>query len=61
MVIDPNRYYSPKEIITANGGIFPMSLSAVYAAITRGEIPCKAIGTRKFIPGSFLEAYMGTT
>lgn len=61
MVIDPHRFYSPKEVITANGGIFPMSLSAVYAAIARGEIPYKAIGTRKFIPGSFLEAYLSTT
>ena len=54
MTIEPNRYYSPKEIITANGGILPMSRSAVYAAIRSGEIPAKQIGKRLLIPGTFL-------
>lgn len=58
MTIDPKRFYSPREIITANGGILPMSLSAVYAAIERKEIPCKSIGNRKFIPGTFLQSFL---
>ena len=60
MSIDIRRFYSPKDIIVANGGILPMSLSSVYAAITRGEIPCKIIGHRKLIPGSFLAKLLET-
>jgi hypothetical protein len=54
MSIDARRFYSPKEIIVANGGILPMSLSSVYAAIAKGEIPCRTIGKRKLIPGKYL-------
>ena len=54
MTIEPNRYYSPKDIIVANGGILPMSRSSVYAAIRTGEIPAKQIGKRLFVPGTFL-------
>ena len=54
MTIETNRYYSPKDIIVANGGILPMSRSAVYAAIRSGEIPAKQIGKRLLIPGTFL-------
>ena len=54
MTIETNRYYSPKDIIVANGGILPMSRSSVYAAIRKGEIPAKQIGKRLLIPGTFL-------
>lgn len=54
MSIDERRFYSPKEIIVKNGGILPLSLSSVYAAISNGEIPCKIIGRRKLIPGIYL-------
>ena len=54
MTIEPNRFYSPKDIIVANGGILPMSRSAVYAAIRTGEIPAKQIGKRLLILGTFL-------
>ncbi len=54
MSIVEKRFYSPKEIIVANGGILPLSLSSVYAAIANGEIPCKVIGHRKLIPGTYL-------
>lgn len=54
MPIDARRFYSPKEIIVKNGGILPMSLSSVYTAIAKGEIPCKTIGHRKLIPGKYL-------
>lgn len=55
MLIDVNRFYSPKEIITENGGMFPMSLSAVYNAISKKQIPSIKIGGRKLIPGSYLQ------
>ncbi len=55
MSIDERRFYSAKEIIVSNGGILPMSLSSVYAAIAKGEIPCKTIGHRKLIPGRYLQ------
>lgn len=54
MTIETNRYYSPKDLIVANGGILPMSRSSVYAAIRKGEIPAKQIGKRLLIPGTFL-------
>ena len=54
MTIETNRYYSPKDIIVANGGILPMSRYSVYAAIRKGEIPAKQIGKRLLIPGTFL-------
>ena len=54
MTIETNRYYSPKDIIVANGGILPMSRSSVYAAIRKGEIPAKQKGKRLLIPGTFL-------
>ena len=54
MLIDTNRFYSPKEVIVENGGIFPMSISSVYVAIRNNEIPVKTIGNRKLIPGTFL-------
>ena len=54
MSIDEKRFYSAKEIIVSNGGILPLSLSSVYAAIANGEIPCKVIGHRKLIPGTYL-------
>lgn len=54
MVIDEKRLYSPKEVIVANGGILPMSLSGVYLAVNRKEIPVKKVGARIFIPGKYL-------
>lgn len=48
------RYYAPKEVITQNGGILPISLSGLYAAIGRGDIPSIKIGHRIFVPGSYL-------
>ena len=54
MVIE-NRLYSPKEVITKNGGIIAISLSALYAAINNGEIPVRVVGKRKLIPGWFLK------
>ena len=50
------RFYAPSEIITKNGGILCLSLSAVYAAIKKGEIPTKEVGKRKMIPYWFLQA-----
>lgn len=61
MSIDERRFYSPKEVIVANGGILPLSLSSVYAAIAKGEIPCKTIGHRKLIPGRYLQQLLHDT
>lgn len=58
MQIDPSRLYSPKEVITSNGGILPMSLSGIYQAVSRNEIPVKKIGTRIFIPGKYLQSLL---
>ncbi|MDO4921754.1 MAG: hypothetical protein Q4E64_08015 [Phascolarctobacterium sp.] len=53
--IDPYRFYSPKELISANGGPLPMSISAIYSAIKSGRIPSKQLGKRLLIPGKYLE------
>ena len=55
MIIDEKRFYSAKEVIVANGGILPMSVSAVYVNIRKNIIPSKVIGRRKMIPGSYLK------
>ena len=55
MDIDEKRFYSAKEVIVANGGILPMSVSAVYVNIRKNVIPSKMIGRRKMIPGSYLK------
>ena len=58
MDINERRFYSPKEIIVANGGILPMSISAVYAGMRKNMIPYKTIGKRKLIPGSYLKSLL---
>lgn len=59
MQIEKNRLYSPREVIVANGGILPLSLSAVYSGMARGEIKSKTIGKRKMIPGGVLLDLVG--
>lgn len=56
MEIKKDAFYAPKEVIRKNGGILPVSLAQVYAAIKRGEIPVKKLGSRVMIPGSYLLA-----
>ena len=55
MLIDVNRFYSPREVIVKNGGILPLSISTVYAAIQCNDIPSKTMGKRILIPGSYLK------
>ena len=45
--------YSVKEVIADNGGVLPMSKSALYKLIQKEKIPHKRIGKRVFILGSF--------
>ena len=47
--------YTVDEVLERNGGILPMSKSAVYKLIREKEIPSKRIGKRVFILGSFFE------
>ena len=47
--------YSVDEVLECNGGILPLSKSAVYKLIRENEIPSKRIGKRVFILGSFFE------
>lgn len=54
MKIDSKRFYTVKEVVVKNGGILPVSESAIYASIASGEIPAKKIGSRHLIPGKFL-------
>ena len=52
------RYYAAKEVIVRNGGILPMSLSSVYAAIKKGQIPSIKVGKKMMIPYWFLESLL---
>ena len=56
MNIDPKRFYSIKEVITKNGGILPISSTAVYNAVKQGKIPSKEIFGRICISGGYLQA-----
>lgn len=54
MKIEAERYYSPKDLIVANGGPLALSRSAVYAAIKHGQIPHRKFGKRILIPGTYV-------
>ena len=54
MKIEATRYYSPKDLITANGGPLALSRSSIYAAIHKGDIPHRKFGKRILIPGSYV-------
>jgi hypothetical protein len=55
MKIDEDSLYSVKEVVKKNGGILPLGLSSVYAAIRSGKIPAVTLGKRKFISGATLK------
>lgn len=46
--------YSVKEL----KAFLPISESAIYAYIDKGEIPCVKIGRRKLVPASYLDEIM---
>lgn len=56
MKIEAERYYSPKDLIVANGGPLALSRSAVYAAIQKGSIPYRKFGKRILIPGTYVQS-----
>lgn len=45
------RYYTVKEA----AAILGVSLSLIYAAVQRGEIPSRRIATRILIPAEFID------
>lgn len=47
--------YSVEEVLESNGGILPLSKSAVYKLIREKEIPSRRIGKRVFILGSYIK------
>ena len=47
--------YTVDEVLECNGGILPMSKSAVYKLIREHKIPSKRIGKRVFILGHFFD------
>lgn len=47
--------YTVEESLESNGGVLPMSKSAVYKLIREGKIPSKSIGKRVFILKSFFD------
>ena len=55
MKIDEEKLYSIKEVVVKNGGIIPMSVSALYEAVRSGKIAAISIGKRRFISGITLK------
>lgn len=51
--------YSVEEVLESNGGVLPLSKSAVYKLIREQEIPSKRIGKRVFILGSYVRELVG--
>lgn len=47
--------YTVDEALSCNGGVLPMSKSAVYKMIREKQIPSKRIGKRVFILGRFFD------
>lgn len=54
-MIKGKALYSVAEVLESNGGILPMSKSAIYKLIRDKEIPSKHIGGRVFIPGCYFD------
>ncbi len=52
------QLYSVDEVLECNGGILPLSKSAVYKLIREKEIPSRHIGKRVFVLGSFIKSLM---
>lgn len=50
--------YTVEEVLECNGGILPLSKSAIYKLIRDKAIPSARIGKRVFILGSFIESLM---
>ncbi len=48
--------YAVDEVLESNGGILPLSKSAVYKLIREKEIPSRRIGKRVFILGSYIKS-----
>ncbi len=46
--------YTVEEVLECNGGVLPLSRSAVYKLIREQAIPSKRLGKRVFILGSFI-------
>ncbi len=47
--------YTVDEVLECNGGLLPLSKSAVYKLIRQKQIPSKRIGKRVFILSSFID------
>ena len=50
--------YTVEESLQCNGGILPLSKSAVYKLIRERKIPSHRIGKRVFILGTYLRSIM---
>ena len=50
--------YTVDEVLERNGGILPLSKSALYKLIREKAIPSLRIGKRVFILGSYIESLL---
>lgn len=54
-MIEGKLLYTVEEVLECNGGVLPLSKSAVYKLIRQKEIPSIRIGKRVFIPGKYFD------
>lgn len=57
-MITGKALYSVDEVLECNGGILPLSKSALYKQLRDNAIPSIRIGKRVFILGSFIESLL---
>ena len=57
---DGKILYTVDEVLESNGGVLPLSKSAVYKLIREGKIPSRNLGKRVFILGSFIDSLAQT-
>jgi len=58
-MLSEKALYTVEEILERNGGILPLSKSAVYKLIREKKIPSRRLGKRVFILGSFISELAG--
>lgn len=54
-MMEEKLLYTVEEVLECNGGVLPLSKSAVYKLIRQNKIPSKRIGKRVFILRKFFD------
>jgi len=52
------KLYELSELMQENGGPLPLSRSAIYYAVSTGDIPSIRLGRRVFVPSWFIDSLL---